>query len=241
MQHRFCVELAQQYDIITAVFLDHFCFWLSKNETEDINFRDGTHWIRCSTKYLTKYFPYLTERQIDYQLRKMVENNLLIKGDYKDSVSWFTFTNFVKEVLQNCRMYNLVDSNIVSVEDKLNNIAKVKRKEITRKESPDMNQLKSEFDSIWKMYPRKVSKSVAFRSYIKARMENVDFEAIKSGVERYANYCKLNKIESSFIAHGSTWFNQHRWEDEYSVEFNQKDKKDKIDENKDKINMGVVL
>ena len=75
MQHRFCVELAQQYDIITAVFLDHFCFWLSKNETEDINFRDGTHWIRCSTKYLTKYFPYLTERQIDYQLRKMVENN----------------------------------------------------------------------------------------------------------------------------------------------------------------------
>lgn len=92
-----------------------------------------------------------------------------------------------------------------------------KRKNNKKKIKNTQNQqLVKEFEEIWKLYPNKKGKSPALAKYIKARQDGVEFETVKSGVEKYAEHCKTIK-DKKYIKHGSTWFNQKCWDDEYEV------------------------
>ncbi len=77
-----------------------------------------------------------------------------------------------------------------------------------------------EFEILWKMYPRKIGKDKALSYYIKARTKKKNpatFEQVKQGIENYCAEIKAKKIETQFIKHGSTWFNNSGWNDEYEV------------------------
>lgn len=84
----------------------------------------------------------------------------------------------------------------------------------------------SEFDSIWKLYPRKEGKSNACKAYIKARKDGETKESILDGLNRYLTQIKAEETPAKFIKHGSTWFNQRCWHDEYRNEL------DEINENR---------
>lgn len=84
----------------------------------------------------------------------------------------------------------------------------------------------SEFDSIWKLYPRKEGKSNAYKSYVKARKDGETKESILDGLNRYLTQIKAEETPAKFIKHGSTWFNQRCWHDEYRNEL------DEINENR---------
>ena len=80
--------------------------------------------------------------------------------------------------------------------------------------------LEEEFEILWKMYPRKKGKSKALSYYIKARESKkapVTFEQVKQGIENYCAEIKAKKIEMQFIKHGSTWFYEGGWNDEYET------------------------
>ena len=74
----------------------------------------------------------------------------------------------------------------------------------------------AEFEELWQKYPNKKGKEMALKAYIKARKNNVSRETIEQGIENYAEYCR-NK-DKQYIKHGSTWFNQQCWQDEYIVD-----------------------
>ena len=77
-----------------------------------------------------------------------------------------------------------------------------------------------EFEILWKMYPRKIGKDKALSYYIKARTKKKNpatFEQVKQGIENYCAEIKAKKIETQYIKHGSTWFNNSGWNDEYEV------------------------
>lgn len=85
------------------------------------------------------------------------------------------------------------------------------------------DDFESEFETIWKAYPRKEGKTNALKAYIKARSDKdkpVSFEQVQQGVERYVKYIKANNTEQKYIKHGSTWFNQHCWDDDYTISDN---------------------
>ena len=84
----------------------------------------------------------------------------------------------------------------------------------------------SEFDTIWKLYPRKEGKSNACKAYIKARKDGETKESILDGLNRYLTQIKAEETPAKFIKHGSTWFNQRCWHDEYRNEL------DEINENR---------
>jgi len=84
----------------------------------------------------------------------------------------------------------------------------------------------SEFDSIWKLYPRKEGKSNAYKSYVKARKDGETKESILDGLNRYLTQIKAENTPTQYIKHGSTWFNQRCWHDEYRNEL------DEINENR---------
>ncbi|MBS4750347.1 helix-turn-helix domain-containing protein [Carnobacteriaceae bacterium zg-ZUI78] len=75
------------------------------------------------------------------------------------------------------------------------------------------------FDILWKLYPRKLGKRNAEKAYQKAIKEGVSPKDMQDGILRYIEHIKKHHIESQFIKHASTWFNQRGWEDEYTSSY----------------------
>lgn len=99
-----------------------------------------------------------------------------------------------------------------------------KEKDSKEKESKLINISNSEkdkiineqFEALWKMYPRKERKNDALKAYKKAIKKGVDPLIIKKGIVEYKNYLEVNKTQPEYVAQGGTWFNQERWNDDYS-------------------------
>lgn len=100
------------------------------------------------------------------------------------------------------------------------NIDNTRDKDIKEKYKKE-SDLRHDFEMIWSEYPRKHGKDTAFNAYKKAIEKGTTNEAILNGVRKYAEYIRINKIEQQFIKHGSTWFNQHCWDDEYVIDENR--------------------
>ena len=77
-----------------------------------------------------------------------------------------------------------------------------------------------EFNQLWSIYPNKKGKSVAIRKYSLARKQGATYEEVRQGLEHYIEYCEKKNIQKEYIKHGSTWFNQRCWEDDYEENSN---------------------
>lgn len=73
----------------------------------------------------------------------------------------------------------------------------------------------NEFESIWKLYPKKSGKTNAMKDFDKALKAGVSPELIKSKLEEYLKQIKIKGTPKQYIKNGSTWFHQKGWEDEY--------------------------
>lgn len=107
-------------------------------------------------------------------------------------------------------------------------VANIKDKDITKDRDKDRNIYMSEFESLWEIYPNKKGKDVAIKKYLLARKQGATYEQIRQGLESYIHYCKINNLETQYIKHGSTWFSQKAWKDDYNT--NLKGKKQIIPE-----------
>ncbi len=79
------------------------------------------------------------------------------------------------------------------------------------------NTTETDFETLWKMYPRKIGKPKALKAYQRAIKNGVTFETVKAGLEAYCKHIEANKTEAAYIKHGSTWFNGECWNDEYNT------------------------
>jgi len=70
------------------------------------------------------------------------------------------------------------------------------------------------FDEFWKAYPRKVGKAAAMRKYEVVVKGGVAPAAILAGLARYSEKVRVERTETRFVVHPTTWLNQGRWEDE---------------------------
>lgn len=95
MKHSYEAEIAVKYGIEVAVVFDMFCFWINKNEANENNYHDGKYWTFNSAKGFKKIFPYWSEKKIQRILQKMVDEDLIIKGNYNENpwnhTTWYAF------------------------------------------------------------------------------------------------------------------------------------------------------
>jgi hypothetical protein len=77
--------------------------------------------------------------------------------------------------------------------------------------------IEKEFEELWKLYPNKKGKDQALKKYLKYRQDGITYEEVKNGIDSYNNYIEKNDIKQQYIKHGSTWFNNKCWEDDYKV------------------------
>lgn len=73
-----------------------------------------------------------------------------------------------------------------------------------------------EFERLWKLYPRKIGKPKALKAYEKARKNGVTFEEVEQGIKAYCRQIEAQQTNTEYIKHGSTWFNNEGWKDEYN-------------------------
>jgi len=118
--------------------------------------------------------------------------------------------SFGNSVVRESSTYNNTDFNNTN----LNN---TKDKEIKKNNLDSRGGLEKEFETLWKLYPKKDGKKDAKRHYIRARKNKIPYETIENGLYRYIDYLKSHGTESRFILNGSSWFNQERWNDELII------------------------
>ena len=94
---------------------------------------------------------------------------------------------------------------------------KEKKKKKKKDNEIPPKQLEEEFETLWKLYPRKNSKKDALRHYKTSRNKGTEYNDVLNGLYAFLDYIKVNKIEIQYIKHGSTWFNQECWNDDYSL------------------------
>lgn len=96
MEHHFNVNIAQQFNVNIAIFLNNIAFWIIKNSANRRHFYDGHYWTYNSTRAFSELFPYWSEKQIRLIISQSVKNGLLIEGNYNkssyDRTKWFALT-----------------------------------------------------------------------------------------------------------------------------------------------------
>ena len=105
MEHSFDIDIATEYGINCAILLRMFYFWIEKNRANGKHEYDGRFWTYNSVKSFEKLFPYLSGRQISSAIKKLIEAELLVDGNYNDSsydrTKWYALTDKAYSVLKN--------------------------------------------------------------------------------------------------------------------------------------------
>lgn len=83
-----------------------------------------------------------------------------------------------------------------------------------------VKKLRDDFEKLWKLYPRKKGKEAAFKHYKKAIKSGSSNKEIQEGILEYQKEIEFNQITEEYIKHGSTWFSNRGWEDEYTYSNN---------------------
>ncbi|MDQ0169157.1 replication protein [Paenibacillus tundrae] len=92
-----------------------------------------------------------------------------------------------------------------SIQDAASKPPKDNLKTLKDKDIKDM--VISDFELFWNSYPRKVSKKGAENMWDRAIKAKVDPKLLIQCSEHYAQHCLINRTESNFIMHGSTFLN----------------------------------
>lgn len=121
------------------------------------------------------------------------------------------FPSSGKPVMWNSSAYNNTDINNKDFNN--TNSKEHKPKNIYKK-----NELELEFESLWKIYPRKQGKKQkAKESYIKAiKKGSATYETVKNGIEMYIKYIEYHNVQEEYIKHGSTFFSQECWDNDFT-------------------------
>ena len=96
MIHVFDTDVAQKYGINAAIILQNIAFWVKQNEANGTNFYDGNYWTFNSNRAYQELFPYMSKRQIETAFKKLIEDGVLITGNYNklayDRTLWYALT-----------------------------------------------------------------------------------------------------------------------------------------------------
>lgn len=84
-------------------------------------------------------------------------------------------------------------------------------------DKPNDSELKQRFEDLWNQYPNKKGKPKAFTAYKSAIKAGTTDSEIAKGIENYKREIEIKRTDKQYIAHGSTWFSNKRWTDEYDL------------------------
>jgi hypothetical protein len=116
MQYSFDVQEAVEYGLNESIMIWNFRFWIVKNKANNRHFYEGRTWTYNTHEAFQRLFPFWTKDQVRRVLEKLLEKNVLIKGNFNansyNKTSWYAFADegkFLASSLIIAHMANLPD------------------------------------------------------------------------------------------------------------------------------------
>lgn len=144
---------------------------------------------------------------------KKIKNKDLIYAVFQHITDYDNLNDTVKKIVNEYEIENDNDNdNDVSYHDSYHESS-------ANREKQDKKAILDEFETLWKLYPNKKGKEKALSYYQKARKSGTTFEEVEKGIKNYCKEIEVKKTSAQYIKHGSTWFNQKGWLDDYDLTF----------------------
>lgn len=212
MQHYFDINIAMKYGIQPAIILNNLYFWIEKNRANEKHFYDGYYWTYNSMKAFSELFPYMTERQIDYAIKKLVESGLIIKGNYNkssyDRTCWYAITKAGYSILQNCEMDKTNKEYSISQNCEMDKTNLSNGNDTIVKPIPDINTYSKQINEEKENYKEKenefslqknISISAKKRNEKNQEYELIELKRVKEKVEHVTENVPLKNKILSFL------------------------------------------
>ena len=147
MEHSFDINIATRYGVQAAVLLNNIRFWIEKNKANNTNYFEGTYWTYNSKQAFSNLFPYMTARQIDYALKKLIDDGIIKTGNFNkvayDRTLWYAITEKGYSILQNCNMEITKNENgTANIVEPIPNNKPINK---TSNNNPDNNSVQKRF------------------------------------------------------------------------------------------------
>ena len=222
MNHTFDVDVAVKYGVNAAILLQNIFWWCQKSRANNSHYYDGNYWTYNSHAAFTTIFPYLSERQVKTALEKLIEDGVLLTGNYGTDKwkrpTWYALTEKGWTMMQKCsvdgtKMYDRTYENVSSCTTDINTVRTSDNKPFNSISSADDSL--NGFEDFWSAYPRKDGKQEAIKAW-KALNPNKELqgailEDIRRRLDRDGSW---HKTEMRFIKMPASYLRGRRWEDE---------------------------
>lgn len=113
MEHSFDIEAAEAFGLQEAILIKNFQYWILKNKANQKHHYDGRYWTYNSIKALSELFPYWSHRQVENYVKSLVNQNVLITGNYNNSAYdrtiWYAF--FDESIFLNANFHSRFSVN----------------------------------------------------------------------------------------------------------------------------------
>lgn len=97
MTYQFDTDIAAQYGVDEAVMISNLEYWIRHNIANDKHYHDGRYWTYNSIEAFTKLFPFWTARQIRRIIQSLIDQGVLMTGNYnssaRDRTMWYAFSD----------------------------------------------------------------------------------------------------------------------------------------------------
>lgn len=218
-RHCFDPEIAAQVGVNAALIYQNLFFWIETNEADGRNYRDGRYWTYNSVAAYAKLFPYLTLKQIRTAIERLLDNGLILKGNYNedryDRTAWYALTHPIFPTGQIETPVEEPDS--FALKGKAD---APQGKSLKNRYNPNMNPSTREhameaagkdFEKIWAAFPadRLRAKELCQRAYQDALLEGFSPNEMLRSVMSYAQ--ESEGFTRSKVSFSDNWFLQGRW------------------------------
>lgn len=211
MIHVFDTDVAERYGVNAAIILQNIAYWIKQNEANKTNFYDGYYWTFNSNRAYQELFPYMSKRQIETAFKKLIEDGVLITGNYNkmayDRTLWYALTQKGKCISHFGGMDDPEKANPLPQNgEPIPNI----NTDVTTNGKPFIYP----FEEFWKAYPKKKAKEDARKAWAKLKPDETLGKAIIQAVENAKKTADWKKEKGKYIPYPATYLNGKRWEDE---------------------------
>ena len=197
MHHYFDVDIATKYGINAAIIIQNLGHWIKRNEANGSNYYDGNYWTYNSRRAYQELFPYMSKKQIEHALKKLIDEGLVITGNYNemkyDRTMWYALTEKGKCILHFGEMHCPEKGNALSEKGKpIPNIntdinTNVNTDKEERKKASKTNS--TTFNEIIESYTQNPDLQISLKEFIKMRA------LIKKKLTDHALKLLLNKLD----------------------------------------------
>lgn len=98
MDHAFNINIAEQFGIFEAIFLNNLAHWVKINTANKLNKHDGRFWTYNTVEAFGEIFSYWSSDQIKRVINSCLKQGLIVKSRFNkkgyDRTNWYALTDF---------------------------------------------------------------------------------------------------------------------------------------------------